>query len=326
MSHQAPLPPNSAFSTRQPGLQLAWDSTSLGELKTCPRKYYYSIVEGWAPKGLSPHLAFGIWLHRGREDYEHQRAAGVDHEEALIYVVHHALRATWEPTLARGWISDHPAKNRLTLIQTLVWYLDGVARDDHLITHHLANGRPAVELSFRFDSGLAIGGEPILLCGHLDRIATNGEGGQPYICDIKTSGHALGEKFRKQFSPDNQMTLYTIAGKIAFGTPVKGVIIDGIQVGANFARFARYEAPRSEAQCEEWLEDFRILMGQAAQYAAAGRWPMNDKSCGNYASELNPGGCPFREVCSRTPSARQLWLESAFTRRVWDPLQVRGEI
>ena len=31
---------NSSFSTEIPNLQLAWDSTSLGLLKECPRKYY----------------------------------------------------------------------------------------------------------------------------------------------------------------------------------------------------------------------------------------------------------------------------------------------
>ena len=36
-------------------IQFAWDSTSLGLLKTCPRLYYYTIIEGYAPRGESIH-------------------------------------------------------------------------------------------------------------------------------------------------------------------------------------------------------------------------------------------------------------------------------
>lgn len=318
-------PPNSSFSTIQPAMQLAWDSTSLGEFKTCARKYYYSIVQGWQPRGQSPHLAFGIWLHKAREQYEHLRAVGTSHEDALIRVVYLALTWTWNEDLNRGWVSDHPTKNRLTLIQTLVWYLDGIAQNDILETYRLANGRPAVELSFRFDSGFRTRqDEAILLCGHLDRIAAMGD--DLWISDIKTSGHPLGSKFMAGFSPDNQMSLYTIAGKLALGVPVKGVIIDGIQVGANFARFGRAQVPRSESQSDEWLKDLQWWLDLAEQCAETSHWPMNEKSCGNYASEQNPGGCQFRPVCSRPPSARDLWLKSDYIRRVWDPLQVRGDI
>ena len=61
---------NSSFSTRLPGFQLAIDSTSLGEFKLCPRRYYYSILRGLGPRGGSVHLTFGIWMHTAREKYE----------------------------------------------------------------------------------------------------------------------------------------------------------------------------------------------------------------------------------------------------------------
>lgn len=40
-------------------IQYAWDSTSIGYLKTCPRLYQYTIIEGWQSKGESLHLRFG---------------------------------------------------------------------------------------------------------------------------------------------------------------------------------------------------------------------------------------------------------------------------
>jgi len=43
-----------------------------------------------------------------------------------------------------------------------------------------------------------------------------------------------------------------------------------------------------------------------------------------YASKENPGGCPFRGVCSKDPASREIFLKQDFTRRVWDPLVPRN--
>jgi hypothetical protein len=55
-------------------LQFAWDSTSLGYLKECPRKYYYTMIEGWRGRGESVHLRFGQEYHAALEHYD--RAPG----------------------------------------------------------------------------------------------------------------------------------------------------------------------------------------------------------------------------------------------------------
>lgn len=310
---------NGAFSRTLPGMQLAIDSTSLGEFKLCPRRYWYSIVRGLQPRAESVHLTFGILLHQGREQYEHMQAAGIGHEEALRAVVRNALAATWLPKLGRGWVSDHPSKNRLTLIRTLVWYLDALGRDDPAETIRLGNGRPAVELTFRFDSGLrTASGEPIEFCGHLDRVARLGD--VNYICDIKTTEAALSPSWFSKFTPDNQIGMYTLASRVAFGTPIAGLIIDGIQVGATFARFQRQPIPRTDGHVDEWLADTAWWIGQMEAIALRGHWPMNDKACGMY------GGCPFRPVCSRPPGTREAWLATEYRTRVWDPTIRRGDV
>ena len=38
-------------------LQQAWDNTSISVFKDCPRKYYFSTIQGWRAKGISPPLA-----------------------------------------------------------------------------------------------------------------------------------------------------------------------------------------------------------------------------------------------------------------------------
>jgi hypothetical protein len=67
-----------AISPFLPGtkVQFAWDSTSLGWLKTCPRLYQYSMIEGWRSSAKSVHLEFGGLYHSGLEMYDKQRSLG----------------------------------------------------------------------------------------------------------------------------------------------------------------------------------------------------------------------------------------------------------
>src|SRR4029077_16909070 len=64
-------------------IQYAWDSTSIGYLKTCPRLYQYIMIEGWTGRGESIHLRFGIEYHKALEEYDRSRANGTTHEDAL---------------------------------------------------------------------------------------------------------------------------------------------------------------------------------------------------------------------------------------------------
>lgn len=310
---------NSSFSTQIPNLQIAWDSTSLSALKECPRKYYYSIVLGYQPKMRSFHLTFGILYHEALEAYDHARARGSDHNYATSAAVLRALQNSWDSTIGRPWSSPDPNKNRLTLIRTIVWYLDQFV-DDAISTVILANGAPAVELSFRypFQHEFTATSECTTLCGHLDRVGDIG--GQLWIIDRKTTKQAIDDRYFAQYSPDNQMSAYSFAGRVVYGQPVLGVIVDAAQVGVTFSRFRRGFAHRTETQLEEWARDTALYLSMAEHYAISSYWPMNDKSCYNY------GGCPFRKVCSRSPEVREEYLETTYTKCIWDPLQIRGDI
>lgn len=332
-------------------IQFAFDSTSLGWLKTCPRLYQYQMIEGWRAKGGGVHIIFGQHYHSALECYDKYRALEPErsHDEAVHNTVHELLLMSWEyedgfdyksghrpPADKPGkpWASDHPAKNRFTLVRSVIWYLDQF-KDDPAATLILANGKPAVELSFRMELDWGpeannkcppggwrhamndgLGFQPYILCGHLDRVVEFG--GQRYVLDRKTSGSSLTSHYFDGFSPDNQMSIYTLAARIQFSTPVAGVIIDAAQIAVGFTRFQRGFTYRTEAQLEEWLTDFRFWTAQAEGFAEADSWPMNDKSCGMY------GGCAFRKICSKSPEVRERFLESDFERRPWNPLISRG--
>lgn len=321
-------PISSSFSTKIPNLQIYIDSTSLRAFLECPRKYWHSIILGRVPVAENVHLTFGILVHKSFEVYHRARFAGQSHEDALRATVQWALEATWIRALNRPWTPNDDKvgqiKNRYSLLRTIIWYLDEYQND--LMQTAVVNGQAAVEIPFMMDSGhTSSTGEPFTLCGFLDRIVI--QQGQYFVTDVKTTTHSVnpstkeGAKFFNKFSPDPQMTLYTIAGQTAYGIPVKGVMVDGIQIKTEGNDFGRQFIPRSPEQLAEWQEQLLYWLMQLNQCATSNTWPRNDAACELY------GGCPYRQVCAKpTQSEADQCLETYYQPRSWDPLKRRTDV
>lgn len=293
-------------------IQFAWDSTSLGYFKECPRKYQLTILEGWRSSESSMHLVFGGHYAKAMERFfRWQVEFNLTHDETLTLVIWACLQDSY------GWETGDTKKNRDTLIRSIVWYFHAY-RDDVCKTVILADGSPAVELTYRWDTGIQVGSNidhTYLLTGHLDRVVDFG--GTTYIQDQKTTGSTLSSYYFDQFNPDNQMTGYTLAGQVVFNLPVKGVMIDAAQIAVGFTAFSRGITTRSNGQLEEWLHDFSFWMETARRYAEANHWPMNEKSCNNY------GKCTFHDICNKDSAVREAFLKTSFVKRYWNPLEVR---
>jgi hypothetical protein len=305
-----------SFSKLQANHQIAWDSTSLGALKTCPRYYQYNILEGYVTKADNAHLKWGSAYNNALVTYNQSKANGMDHEQAMLEAVRYALTTTWDYVLDRPWASDEPVKTRVTLVRSVIWYLTQF-EEDPCETDILATGEPAVELSFRIDIDLPseLTGENYMLCGYLDRKVNFN--GSEWITDWKSTKYALDEKYFSGYSPNNQVSQYSFAGRIITQSAVRGVIIDAVQLGVTFARFARAEISRTDAQLEEWFRDAVYYIRENEKFVRENYWPQNDTSCTKY------GGCPYKKVCGATPDIRPRLLEGLFHRRLWDPLVVR---
>lgn len=312
---------NNSFSKVQPGMQLFWDSTSLGAFKTCRYKYFLSIVMGWTPKYTPDPLRFGILFHSAMENYERLRQKNLTHIEALKATVLQTLKDSGERN-SEGrfipWEAQKKERSRMSLIRSIIWFLDWQKTLPRK-TLILPDGRPAVELSFKFSTGWKTSdGEPIFICGHLDKMLQFPDE-TIYVNDYKTTTIQLSQKFFEKFSPDNQMSLYTIASQIVFDIPASGVLISGIQLQTYTSEFKDGFALRTKGQNEEWLEDTRHTIQDAEKCAKEGNWPMNDTACDMY------GGCKFRDVCSQDPKSRQAHLERDFKREMWDCTVERGD-
>ena len=291
------------------GRQWAFDSSTIEPAKACARKYQY-LREGWRPKGESIHLTFGGLYASALETFHKLRAESVAYDDAQRQVVDLTLKNS----AGKLEITDDMAgpiryKSRPNLIRTLVWYLEE-NRNDPYKTVILDNGKPAVELTFKFQVA-----DEIWLTGHLDRVVELN--GDVFIQDQKSTGSQLGAYYFRRYTPNNQVSQYTLASQVVWKSPVKGVMIDAVQVASGFSRFARGFAYRTTPQLEEWLRDTLDTINRIWNYTEQGYYPQNDAACMLY------GGCPFMDVCSKDQRVRQQYLEGNFEKRHWNPLADR---
>jgi len=293
------------------------------------------MLDGYGEGDESIHLRFGGEYHKALEEYDHHRVNGASHDEAMRIAVLDLHARTWD------WETDPDTKagkykNKISLMRSVVWYLDKY-KDDPAQTVVLDNGRPAVELSFKFElpwgpeirgnvdlvredgTEVILQSQPYLLSGHLDRVVEFG--GNLFVMDRKTTQMSLGDFYYAQFDMSNQMSLYTLAGRIVLDSPIKGVCIDAAQLLVDETKFGRSFTYRSPDQLDEWLENLGLWFSMAENFAAANFWPMNDTACDKF------GGCKFRGICSKSPQVRDKFLASNFKQLAeedrWNPLKPR---
>ena len=119
------------------------------------------------------------------------------------------------------------------------------------------------------------------------------------------------------------MSLYSFGGKVVLDAPIRGVMINAVQILLEhpYNRFVRGFTFRNQDQLEEWLTGLSRWLQLAEWFAINETWPQNDCSCDKY------GGCRFREVCSKAPSVRHIYLNSNFIKlppeERWNPMKAR---
>lgn len=269
-----------------------WDSTKIAALKKCPAYFEYTINGRYIAKQESVHLLFGAAFHHAFSIYY---AAG-DREANLREAVRYLLGVELPP--------DNN-KNTFTLVRSFVWYTEEYASDD---LFYLPNGDPAIEVSFEFDIN-----DEIVFAGHLDKIIR--QDGDLYVVDPKTSKTTLTQYFFRNFEMSDQMAMYSYVAKHILGSPIRGVIIDGVQVAVGFTAFARSTVTYSLERLEEWLDD---TLWHIKQHDSRDKIRHRWTSCSMY------GGCSMRSVCVQSPSLRPNYLAGDFDKiEPWQPEKKR---
>ena len=215
------------------------------------------------------------------------------------------------------WVPGDKNKNRYTLIRSVIQYCDEQPEAGGVRPYVFPNGKVAVELSFVIPLPIHTpDGEPYLLTGNLDGLAVFG--GEHATRERKTTKSTLNKQYFDRYAPDVQIDTYDLATWLLYPAlrPV-GVMVEATQTASEFSRVQRNFVTIGNERREEWFAELQGWIKRAEADAMRGVWPKNTASC-----SAN-GGCPFRGICSLSPSARERFLPAHFHRELWNPLAVR---
>lgn len=219
--------------------------------------------------------------------------------------------------IERRYLPNHTAKNRQSLIRTIIWY--GLQQPENLEDGYrpyvFPDGTPAVELSGRMPLPWKTEyGEQYLIAWNFDYIGAYGD--ELFITDNKTTSKTLDTKYFAGFNPDTQFDTYDLVASVAFpDLPIKGVMVDAAQILVGGSEFGLHPYYKNEEQREEHLGDMREWIKSAERNAENNYWPMNKRNCWL---------CPLKAVCSLPKSRREGFLASNFEKKErWNPLRER---
>lgn len=217
----------------------------------------------------------------------------------------------------RRYLPNSPAKNRLTLVRTLIWY--GLSQpenlDDGLKPYVFPDGRPAVELSGKLPLPFkTMDGEGYVMAYNFDYIGDYG--GERFIVDNKTTSKPLTEQYFASFAPDTQFDTYDLIASTVFpDLNIRGTMVEGVKVTATESEFGLRPYYKTNEYREEHLNDIGSWLADAERSARTGYYRMNKRNCWI---------CPLKAVCSLAPKMRDGYMQSNMTREApWNPARER---
>lgn len=284
------------------------DSTIIASFRSCPRKFELEFLNHWKPQTPSVHLHAGAAYAKGLEVARQEYYENGENEPTAI------ARGLAALIQAYGDFECPPdsAKSLERTAGAFEFYFDQYPlATDQAVPTVLPSGKRAIEFSFAEPIDLLHPetGDPLIYCGRMDMCVDYAGG--VFGHDDKTSS-ALGASWSRQWDLRSQFTGYCWGAERA-GRPLQGFLVRGVSILKTKYDTQQALTYRPPWMIERWYEQLLRDVKRMIQCWEAGYWDYNlDHACAEF------GGCTFRQVClSLDP---QPWLESGFTRRVWNPL------
>lgn len=259
-------------------------------LLKCRRLYKYQRLDGYYSPRSSWKMRWGTAMHKAIEVMLTAKLTGASKDDAVAQAL---IAVADEYGDLRD--SDINSTNFATLYRAVVWYAEQYYAQESIDTVVLEDGEPAIEL--HFDVPLT---DTDRFEGRMDRVGYFD--GDLAIVDSKTTETALSDSYFLGHFPTIQTIGYTWALRRQLGLPVKHYIIDGVQTGVGFTRFARRRLPDiSDEHTDEW---YRMVVDAVTN---VGEYLPNFAAC---------YGCNFRQVCAQsTELMRQITLDADYVKR-----------
>lgn len=306
------------------------NSSSLAIIQECPRKAFYSLVEGWRSENESPATLFGRSIHRALEVFysgdpaERELPSQQDydllawgHEAKMDSLVVRAVKAfceTAEP------LKSLPETDKRS-IQNGVWILSHyfkTYKDDPYIVMRDKDG-PFIERQFTFrlfeDDTIAID-----YFGTIDAVKQHKLTKDILCVDYKTtsmlSGYGDNSSFLEKDKPNSQYTGYLLGLREVYGIANADFCVDIIEVKAkpktargSSPQFPRQITRRDENDFEEFRESVVKYVRDFLQMRISGIWPIGPVSSCNLW-----GACSYKQVCASPKNLRETILQNKFIR------------
>lgn len=286
-----------------PVIQRPIDNTALTAYMTCPREYFFGMVQHRRPSGRSPALVFGSAWHTILENHYKGKT--------IIEAVKAGLEA-WED---HGAVDDYRTPQRLVL--SFEQYLKRWGTDQDIKDTLGWPENPLVECAVEIDADELA--HPY--AGKIDRVVlVNGLG---YIEDHKTTSR-LDRHYFSQFENSNQMKGYVfMAQKLVPSIKIVGARINLAHVTKTKTEFHRHLVTFTPEQMLEWVGNYNRWANRLAHDTEAGDFPghFGDNGCSR-----KYGLCSYHRVCRVSPRLQQKVLEQEFEVNPWNPLQVEDVV
>ena len=284
------------------------DNTMVSAYKACPRMFFREYLEHWKPKTPSVHLhagkAYAKGLEVARKGYYEK---GLSPDDAIAEGLGALLTAY-------GSFECPPdsAKSAERTAGAFEYYFTQYPFETDAATPYiLPSGSRAIEFSFAEPLGVAHPetGDPIIYCGRMDGLMDYSGG--LFGLDDKTTSQ-LGASWAKQWDLRAQFTGYCW-GAARAGLPLQGFLIRGVSILKTKYDTQQALTYRPAWMLQEWYESLiDTVHAMVVDWEREYFRPDLSESCASY------GGCMFRQPCLSVDP--QPWLETSFTKRVWNPL------
>lgn len=283
------------------------DSTIVSSWRSCEQKCHMEYFQHYKPSSPSIHLhaggAYAAGLETARRAYYEQ---SLDSETAIALGIQALTQAYGD------FDSGNQAKSLERMQGALLFYFDEFPfESDPATPIILPDSRRGIEWSFAAPLPWKHPetGNPLIYAGRMDMLVDFAGG--IYVLDDKTTS-SLGASWAAQWDLRSQFTGYCWAAREA-GIPAIGAVIRGVSILKTKYESAVAVTNRGDWEISRWYQmlEQTVLEMLTAHKSKTYKWNL-DHSCAEY------GGCLFKQVC-KSPNPQD-WLDSQFSRRVWNPL------
>lgn len=289
------------------------DSSSLTRFVRCPRMFFYQYGCGLAEEEEHPALTYGSGLHAAIP-YLHRG----DLDEAMM-----AFEEVWGD---KDDLAD-PKRNTKLATRLMESYMQShsggrsiyeiVPPPDQRL--EIDDGISDDEIPFAIDVGL-----PIPLIGRIDACGRHRDTGDIYAVEYKTTSF-LGTNFFMSFEYNTQILAYTLALSTMTDKPVKGAIVEGLQVAKTKCEVMSHPVTIEDWKLREFIGWMKRKVGLMLGCEASGEWPKSPCGCSSFSmfGGLPSFPCPFMSLCHQVED----WtvLKGLFRVDHWKPFKMKDK-